>query len=187
MKRTLLVIDMANDFVHEKGSMYIGEQAQKIVPYINDTIEEIISEKDDGNVYFVTDCHGYDDQQFINKEWPKHCIYDSWGREIYSPILQKCEDLSNYNCSYWNFNYFDKSDYDAFYLTYLAEELKDNGVKTVELVGVCTDICVFLTAAGAYRNGFKVKVHNRGCATFTNNHEFALEHMKLCFKAQILG
>lgn len=79
----------------------------------------------------------------------------------------------------------DKTEYDAFYETNLAQELKEKGVKEVCLTGVCTDICIFLTAYGAYKEGFQTTVYKNGTATFTNQQEIFLNQMKSVFLSRI--
>ncbi|WP_342537626.1 hypothetical protein MKY15_11825 [Sporosarcina sp. FSL K6-1540] len=60
------------------------------------------------------------------------------------------------------------------------------GVEKVHTVGVTTDICDFLTVAGADAEGFKTVIHKRGVATFTDLGEIMVNHIKCCFHTQII-
>jgi nicotinamidase-related amidase len=79
-----------------------------------------------------------------------------------------------------------KPEYDAFIGTDLDGMLKERHIDTVHLTGVCTDICDFLTAYGAYSRGYKTIAHRTGMATFTEQHELFLNHMNAIFKTKII-
>ena len=65
------------------------------------------------------------------------------------------------------------------YETELENILKQEGVSQVELVGVCTSICVMFTAVGLLDRGFPCRVYQDGVADFdTKAHVFALEHLQ---------
>jgi len=82
--------------------------------------------------------------------------------------------------------YVPKINYNAFFQTGLAETLKGKGVEKVHVVGVTTDICDFLTVAGADAEGFKTVIHKRGVATFTDLGDTLLQHMARCFHTEIV-
>ncbi|MCM0624493.1 cysteine hydrolase family protein [Lysinibacillus sp. OL1_EC] len=84
-----------------------------------------------------------------------------------------------------NVIYSSKKNYNAFFQTGLAEKLRDLGTEKVHIV-VTTDICDFLTVAGADAEGFKTIVHKRGVATFTNLQATILDHMKCYFHTEII-
>jgi nicotinamidase-related amidase len=169
MKSALVVVDMVNDFVHDDGALTVGKPAQDIVPYISDQIS-LFRGRDDIVVGGV-DWHSEFDCAIAG--WPVHAA-TKWGREYYG-VLSDIIPLHVY-----------KSGYDCFKKTSLADYLRRHQVKQVHLCGVCTDICVFATAMGAYDAGFKTVIHARGCATFTQHHKLFLDHMKLCFKSEIV-
>ena len=64
--------------------------------------------------------------------------------------------------------------------------MRARGVETVHVVGVTTDICDFMTVAGADAEGFKTVVHKDGVATFTDLGDTMLEHMTRCFHTEIV-
>ena len=178
----LIVVDMTNDFVDNKGSLTVGKAAQDIVPYIIKQADEMLVKG--GRVIFVNDAHSLDEEQFTSGQWPVHCIKETWGAILYEPLEEWYAENHDKNVSEYG-----KSHYDAFDAPLVNYSLMSNhpedDVKIVHLCGVCTDICIFATALGAYAKGYKVIVHRNGCATFTNNHELFLKHMELCVKAEI--
>lgn len=169
MSSALLIIDMINDFVHDDGALTVGKPAQAIVPYICDLATKFLARKE--KVFLINDWHHEADNDEV---WPKHAI-SLWGRTPYGPL-----NMREAIC-------FDKRTYNAFNSTIpFPFDLCLSSVDTVHLCGVCTDICVFATAMGAFDLGLETVVHARGCATFTANHRLFLDHMKLCFKTEIV-
>ncbi|RSK27721.1 cysteine hydrolase [Bacillus sp. HMF5848] len=177
-KEALLIIDMSHDFVADDGGLTVGKSAQEIVPNIihlaNDFLER-------GQVVVVCmDAHQPDDAHF--ELWPPHNVIDTPGQKLYG-------DLQNWYETHQdnpNVLYIPKPEYDAFFGTDLDEKLKEVNVKKVHLTGVCTDICNFLTAYGAYARGYKTVAHKDSMATFTGQHDTFIEHMKTVFKTEIV-
>ncbi|MGL6294233.1 cysteine hydrolase family protein, partial [Eubacterium aggregans] len=53
------------------------------------------------------------------------------------------------------------------------------GVDSLEITGVCTDICVLHTAIRAYNLGYPVTVHDNRVASFNAlGHTWAMAHFK---------
>lgn len=177
-KEALLIVDMSNDFVADDGTLTAGKPAQEIVPYIKELASRFLA---DGNVVVVTmDAHQPNDPHF--ELWPPHNIVHTKGQELYGELNEWYHE----NAGNPNLIYTPKTNYNAFFQTDLAETLKKLEVKKVHIVGVCTDICDFLTVAGADAEGFKTAIHKRGAATFTNLGETMIHHMKLCFHTEII-
>lgn len=54
--------------------------------------------------------------------------------------------------------------------------LREKNIKEINLVGVCTNICVLYTAADARNIGYTVNIYRDGVATTDEAaHEFALK------------
>ncbi|MCQ2010037.1 MAG: isochorismatase family cysteine hydrolase [Sporolactobacillus sp.] len=173
----LLVIDMSNDFVDDRGGLTAGKPAQSIVPYIVKLADRFLSEKKP--IFFCMDAHEPNDPHF--QLWPPHNVKGTWGAQLYGRLgewFQTHEKDSNVI-------FIPKSEYDAFIRTDLDQQLKEHRIDTVHLTGVCTDICDFLTAYGAYSRGYKTVAHRKGMATFTNQHDLFLDHMKAIFKTTL--
>lgn len=178
VKEALLIIDMSNDFVDDHGSLTAGKSAQAIVPYIIETADDFLKKK--CPVIFCMDAHDEKDNHF--DLWPAHNIKGTWGQTIYGELgIWHGEHERDDNVIY-----LPKPEYDAFFKTNLEDILKQRGVDSVHLTGACTDICDFLTAYGAYSRGFKTVVHRRGTATFTEQHDLFLDHMKRIFRTVIV-
>lgn len=174
----LLVIDMSNDFVDDEGGLTAGKPAQHIVPYIVALAERFYQEGKP--VLFCMDAHEQNDPHF--KLWPPHNIKKTWGAELYGQ-LGKWYDAHKKDPKV---HFVPKPEYDAFIRTDLDSILKAYHVETVHLTGVCTDICDFLTAYGAYSRGYQTIAHRKGMATFTDQHDRFLNHMNAIFKTEIV-
>lgn len=181
-RRALINIDYTNDFVAIDGALTAGEPAQLIEDAIVDITKEA-TEKGDFVVYAI-DYHKEDDQLHPEtKLFPPHNIEGTKGRELYG----KLGDLYLESFKNSNVYYLNKTRYSAFVGTDLEQKLRERDIKVVDLVGVCTDICVLHTAIDAYNKGFKVRVHQKAVASFNPaGHEYALGHMKGCLDAEIL-
>jgi nicotinamidase-related amidase len=177
-KEALLIIDMSNDFVSEKGSLTVGKTAKAIVGSIVETATDFI--KRDQVVAVCMDSHEEDDTHF--ELWPAHNVKGTWGQELYGELQTWFENHKNHP----NVIYIPKPEYDAFFNTDLDKRLKEKKVEKVHLVGVCTDICNFLTAYGAYARGYKTVAHQDKMATFTENHSTFINHMKTVFKTEVI-
>ena len=166
MKKVLIVIDMQNDFI----DMALGtKEAQAIVPNVKAKIGEYQNESN--RIIFTRDTHGDD---YLNtaegKKLPvPHCIKGSKGWQIADGLYADgCEiiDKPNFGWLGWDKSGFEKSaDY------------------TIEIIGLCTDICVVSNALiikTMYPDA-KVVVDSACCAGVTpETHTAALETMKMC-------
>jgi nicotinamidase-related amidase len=161
MKKTLIVVDMQNDFV----DMALGTaEAVQIVPKVKQKIEEY--RKNGYEIIYTRDTHFED---YLNtaegKKLPvKHCIKGTKGWEIVDGLyIAGCKiiDKPNFGWPHWD-----------------RETLED-----VEIIGLCTDICVVSNALiikAAFPDAF-VKVDSACCAGVTvESHNAALKTMAMC-------
>uniref|UniRef100_A0A7C3UWU2 Cysteine hydrolase n=1 Tax=Desulfobacca acetoxidans TaxID=60893 RepID=A0A7C3UWU2_9BACT len=164
-KVALIVIDMLNDFLDPQGALFVGPAGQAIVPFVARRVEETRSHG--GVVIFVCDAHAPDDREF--EQFKPHAVKGAWGSEIITAIPFRAGDYR-----------VDKTRYSALHNTSLEDILIREGVRQVELVGVCTSICIMFTAIGLLDREFQCRVYREGVADFNAQaHAFALEHMKL--------
>lgn len=161
MKKTLIVIDMQNDFID--GALGTAE-AVEIVPLVKKKIEEYRA--CGGEIIFTRDTHGEDylDTPEGKKLPVVHCVKGTQGWEI-SPQLDVsgCEviDKPTFGWTGWNERSFEK----------------------IELVGLCTDICVVSNALilKATFPEIEITVDASCCAGVTpESHAAALTTMKMC-------
>ncbi len=165
MKRLLVVVDMQKDFID--GSLGTAE-AQKIVPNVAEKIEKYQAAGDEVVFTFDTHYENYMETQEGKRLPVPHCIKGTPGWEL-DKMLQKFSGKQ-----------FEKP---AFGSKELAAWAADQEYSGIELVGLCTDICVISNALllKAYLPETPVSVDSTCCAGVTpESHKNALEAMKMC-------
>lgn len=168
--KALIVIDFTNDFVD--GNLPVGKPAIDIQKTIAE-LTRLYSDRGDF-VVMAVDLHEEDDAFHPEtKLFPPHNIRGTRGRELFGELQQVYEDRKD--TIYW----MDKTRYSAFCGTDLNQKLRERGITEVDLVGVCTDICVLHTAVDAYNYGYKITVYEDGVASFNpEGHKWALSHFQ---------
>lgn len=178
MKQILVVVDMQNDFID--GALGT-EEAVQIVPCV---IDKIKNYKEQGNpIYFTKDTHEEDylDTQEGRNLPVSHCIRNTKGWELHPQIQVLREELQN------TVNQpivFEKGIFGSEALAQtLRKSIIDTSQTEIELVGLCTDICVLSNAIllKTYMPEVTIKVDEACCAGVTpDSHKNALEAMKMC-------
>ena len=164
--KALIVVDMQNDFID--GALGTKE-AVGIVDKVKDKIGEY--KEKSLPVIFTRDTHGENyTQTQEGKNLPvPHCIKGTFGWEISEKLDTEGAVI------------IDKP---TFGSVELGEYLKNlEGLTEVELVGLCTDICVISNAMLIKANlpEVIVSVDSNCCAGVTpESHENALRSMKTC-------
>ena len=170
-KQALIIVDMLNDFIDQKGALYCGSQAEAIIPFVRDRLSIFRKNKD--LVIFLQDSHDENDLEFT--KFPKHCVTDTWGSEIIAELAPIPDEKVVL-----------KKRYSGFYGTDLEKILQDANIKEVEVVGVCTSICVMDTVGGLANRDYNVSVPVKGVADFDSEmHEFSLKRMKQLYGARV--
>lgn len=161
--KALLVIDMLEDFIAEKGALTTGSQGANIVNFIREKIKEY---RDNGNpIIYICDHHEIDDQEF--DMFPRHCVSGTKGSEIIPQLKPEKGD-----------KIIKKRRYSSFFGTDLDLYLRERKIDEISLGGVCTNICVLYTAADARNLAYNVTVYKDGVASFDEAaHRFALKEM----------
>ena len=174
MRKILIVIDMQNDFI---DAALGTKEAVSIVEAVKDKICSYAPE----NVIATMDTHG---ENYMETQEGKylpvpHCIKGSEGWKIRSDIAALLEGAKIYEKP-------------TFGSTALAADLKElSGREEIELelVGLCTDICVASNALllKAFMPEVKISVDASCCAGVTpEKHLAALETMRSC-QIQVTG
>ena len=165
--KLLVVVDMQNDFID--GALGTAE-AKAIVPRVAEKIKNF-----SGKVIATRDTHGEDylqTQEGRNLPVP-HCIKGTGGWEI-RPEIQKLVSEPP----------VDKKTFGSAALGEMLRELDgQEGLESVTLVGLCTDICVISNAMliKAFLPEIPVIVDAACCAGVTpQSHERALKAMAAC-------
>lgn len=164
--KALIVIDMQNDFI--TGSLGTKE-AEKIVPRVAKKITEY--KKGENPVIFTRDTHH---ENYLETQEGKnlpviHCIAGSDGW-----LISKELDSSGAKI-------FDKGTFGSLELSDYVSGLE--GLSEVEIVGVCTGICVISNALilKAKAPEIKITVDSSCCACVNaETHKTALNAMRLC-------
>ncbi len=170
--KALLVIDMLKDFIEEGGALYCGESSQAIIPFVSKKIEEFRNKK--YPVIFIMDSHLPADPEF--NLFGRHCVEGTDGAKLGGGIKSKDSDYI-----------VKKTTYDGFYNSDLGDILKENNIKEVCIVGVCTSICVMETTGSLAKRNYKISIYKEGVADFDKEtHEFALKRMKSVYGADII-
>ncbi len=161
MKRTLIVVDMQKDFIDgalgTKEAVAIVENVKKKIAEYQASGDEIIFTRDTHQADYMNTNEG----KYLPVE---HCIEGTEGWKI-------AEGLEVPGAIYVNkptFGYLNWADYK---------------LKEVELIGLCTDICVVSNALiiKAVYPEIKVAVDASCCAGVTpESHNAALTTMKMC-------
>lgn len=163
----LIVVDMQNDFVTGAlGSSLAQEIVIPLKEYLN-------SLKEDTYVILTRDTHDesyMESNEGLHLPIP-HCLFNTWGWQI----LDELKDFK-YN------RIINKPNFGIGSGTW-RNILKDIDVKSITLVGLCTDICVISNALSlkiAYPE-IPVRVIERLCMGVTKkSHEDAIATMKMC-------
>lgn len=174
MKKILIVVDMQKDFIN--GSLG-SVDAQKIVPNVKEKINAYI---DEGyKIVFTRDTHANNYlETFEGKNLPvEHCIFKTDGWQI-------IPELAGYITSYPSAIVVNKPTFGyEGWKSLSRKEFLDIDNCEIELIGVCTDICVISNAL-VLRMVYpdcKITVDASCCAGVTKEkHNAALEVMKSC-------
>lgn len=174
MNKYLIVVDMQNDFI--SGSLGTDE-AKAILPAVR---EKIATAACDRGVFFTMDTH-YDDYLATRegKNLPvPHCIEGTEGWKIAQELLDAaegggCEPVK-----------IIKNTFGSAELARILTELdKKERIEEIELIGLCTDICVISNALvlKAFLPEANIRIDASCCAGVTPaSHENALSAMKMC-------
>lgn len=174
MKKLLVVVDVQNDFVD--GSLGTKE-AQAIIPNVVSKIKNW-----DGDIICTQDTHNKD--YLITREGRNlpvtHCVAGTDGHKINAKVF---ETLCENSCHFAMLNKY------TFGSTALPEIVRPHGYRYIEIIGLCTDICVVSNALILKANfpGIDIAVDASCCAGVTpESHNAALTTMKMC-QIDIIG
>lgn len=163
----LIVVDMQVDFV--SGALGTKE-AQAIVDRVAEKIRAF-----EGRVLFTRDTH---EENYLSTQEGKklpvpHCIRESEGWQIVPELASLIQDTI-----------IDKPTFGSTKLAaLLVSENEKEPVESVELIGLCTDICVISNALliKAALPEIPVCIDAACCAGVTpESHKNALSAMKMC-------
>ncbi len=166
MKKLLVVVDMQIDFI--SGSLGTKE-AEAIVPAVVERISSF-----DGDVVYTRDTHT---EQYLDtaegKKLPViHCIKDTQGWQIHPEVWSAGSGKT--------VAIIDKPTFGSMELGNFAEA---GQYDSIELIGLCTDICVISNALCLKARLWEtpITVRKDCCAGVTpGSHDNALAAMTMC-------
>jgi len=169
-KTAVMVIDMQNDFIKEKGKLYVPRSESLIKP-----IKSLLNAAREAGatIIYTQDWHHEGDPEF--EVWGEHALAGSWGAEIVEELKPKEGEFI-----------VRKPSYDAFYGTPLEHILRYRGLENLILTGVLANICVLHTAGSAAMRGYRLMVPV-DCILALNEFDYALSlrQMSFIYKAKL--
>ena len=177
MKKLLVVVDMQNDFID--GSLGTAE-AVAIVPNVVEKIKNW-----DGDIITTQDTHF---QNYLETREGKylpvpHCIIYTEGHKINKDVFDALINTRYFGRHFAALNKL------TFGSTALPELIRGFEYDYIELIGLCTDICVVSNAMLLKANypDINIAVDASCCAGVTpESHKAALTTMKSC-QINIIG
>jgi len=169
MKKFLVVVDMQKDFVD--GALGTKE-AVAIVPAVVKKINAF-----NGEIIVTYDTHGENYMETSEgKNLPvPHCIKGTDGWQLDKSILSALENKS--------YTAVEKPTFGSVNLPEIIKEKANGETFTIELIGLCTDICVVSNALLLKANfpEAEICVDPECCAGVTpESHNASITTMKMC-------
>jgi nicotinamidase-related amidase len=172
--KAIIIIDMLNDFVTGKLE---AKRAKHIIPHIKKLVQA--ARKSNVPVIYSNDAH-YPQDVEVTRKWGNHAIKGTEGAEVIPELKPAQKDYI-----------VEKRTYSSFYETGLDPLLRSmhngEGVKTVILCGLHTNMCVRHTAADAFFRGYHIIIAKDGVEAFTQeDQEQGLKYLEYVYNAKIM-
>ncbi len=168
MRKILVVVDMQNDFID--GALGTAEAVA-----IVENVKARIREYDPADIFVTMDTHApnYLETQEGRNLPVEHCIKGTEGWQIRRDIAELLPD--------WHV--YEKPTFGSVALAKDIAEIASKEDIEIEVLGLCTDICVVSNALmlKAYMPEVRISVDPSCCAGVTpESHEAALKTMQMC-------
>jgi nicotinamidase-related amidase len=169
-KSAVVVIDLANDFVHpggmiaDAGGADYQKLAQGIIPRLSRLLDAARSAG--VTVIYTTDAHTPDD--FELRKWPPHAMAGTKHAEIVDELAPKAGDVV-----------LGKQTYSPFCSSPIDDVLRERGITRLYITGLHTDCCARHTSGDAFQRGYDLVWVTDVLTAFTNEaHDNGLEYFK---------
>ena len=169
MKKILIVVDMQKDFVD--GAL----GSKEAVAIVDNVVNKIKTFEGDIIVTYDTHPENYMETQEGKNLPVPHCIKSTDGWKLDAKVQSALDNLSYKTIEKPTFGSTELSEY--IKANYNLDEIE------IELIGLCTDICVVSNALLLKANFLetKISVDAKCCAGVTpDTHNAALTTMKMC-------
>ncbi len=167
---------MQNDF-------FTGPLKTKRAPNVIEPLQRLVvaAHKNAVPVIYSVDAH-YPQDIEITSKWGRHALKGSQGAQVIPELTP--EPAVDY--------VVEKRTYSGFYETGLDPLLrslyKGDGVKTVVLGGLHTNICIRHTSADAFFRGYHIVVASDGVEAFTEeDHRQGLKYLEFVYGAKAMA
>ena len=171
----IILVDVQNDF-------FTGPLKVKRVTNVIEPLQRLVvaARKNAVPVIYSIDAHYPQDVEVVRK-WGIHAIKGTLGAQVIDDL--KPDETKDY--------IVEKRTYSGFYETGLDPLLrslyKGEGVKTVVLGGLHTNICIRHTSADAFFRGYQIAIAKEGVEAFTaEDQEQGLKYLKYVYNAKIM-
>jgi nicotinamidase-related amidase len=171
----IILVDVQNDF-------FTGPLKRKRVTSVIEPLQRltVAARKNQVPVIYSIDSH-YPQDIEVTRKWGKHAIKGTEGAQVI--IELKPEENKDY--------IIEKRTYSGFYETGLDPLLrslyKRDGVKTVVLGGLHTNMCIRHTAADAFFRGYQIIIAQDGVEALTqDDHEQGLKYLEYVYNAKVI-
>jgi ureidoacrylate peracid hydrolase len=183
----LVVIDMQNDFIADGGMVARSGRnvsaAQKLAGRLPDFIRE--ARRAGLLVVFIRNVYSTERNFYLSDAWLEQaarkqsgsytcypvCAEGSWEGDYYGDVRPEPSDPV-----------VTKHRYNAFLNTDLDTILRANGIRSLVMTGVATDVCVASTAREAFMRDYYTVMVDDGTATFSSqDHVAALQNFDRYF------
>ena len=165
-KKCLIIVDMVNGFVKE-GVLH-DKNIEKTIPYQIKLIKEALASKD-SLVVFIKDTHDENATEFIRFGNTKHCLRGSREADLIDEFKQFENNGNVILVEKNSTSFMEAIDFRKIMYTL------DNVVE-YQVIGCCTDICVFNGAMGLanyldeWNQQAIIKVYLDAVATYNEEH-----------------
>lgn len=172
-RSAVLVIDMANDFLFEPGTIATAggtdyqRRAQALIPRL---ARLLAGAREAGiQVIYVTDAHEPGDSELT--KWPPHAMKGTKAAEIPAPLAAQPQDIV-----------LEKRTYSPFVSTDLEAQLQERGITQLYVTGLHTDCCARHTSGDAFQKGYELVWVTDALQAFTEEaHQAGLEYFKMWY------
>ena len=178
MEKVLIVVDMQNDYLLDSGSYNLGHDTSDFRKEAADFIKNF-----DGRIYLTHDDHSITDCEFEN--FPRHCVRYTHGHQLIDEIREVIKGKT--------FITLAKKSFTGASITNLANELADNDIKEIHIIGIRThtsvhDIVANIVNHTKNRHNYhpNIILHNRllDDSNMTKAKE-AIDRMCLLYRARL--
>jgi nicotinamidase-related amidase len=149
MRPAVIIVDLVKD--NMKPEYPISARIRSILP----SVQKLIGAARDRGYRIVFACDSYLPDDFIFQgRMRHHAIQGTPGADVIDDLLRRPEDMVLH-----------KRRFSAFFQTGLEETLRIQGIDTVVVAGVATEVCVLTTAMDGICHGFRVVVLEDCCTS----------------------